>query len=59
MAAKPMDAHGGGPVAQTGGQGPKHQKMVALSNKLTSIYSNNSYINAMNAPQGTHGGAGG
>jgi len=54
-----MDANGGGPVAQTGGQGPKHQKMVALSNKLTSIYSNNSYINAINGAQGAHGGAGG
>jgi len=59
MGPKPMDANGGGPVAQTGGQGPKHQKMVALSNKLTSIYSNNSYINAINGAQGAHGGAGG
>ena len=54
-----MDANGGGPVTQTGGVGPKHQKMVALSNKLTSIYSNNSYINAINGAQGAHGGAGG
>ena len=45
-----------------GGQAGKHQKMVALSNKLTSIYSGNGYgvapgaqaTNAASGGQGQH-----
>ena len=41
-----------------GGQASKHQKMVALSNKLTSIYSGNAY--GMNpAAQVSHAASGG
>ena len=58
MSAK-LEANGGGAPAQSGAQGSKHQKMVALSNKLTSIYTNTGYMNAMNGGPGTHGPAGG
>ena len=54
-----LEAAGGGPPPQSGPQGSKHQKMVALSNKLTSIYTNPGYMNAMNGAPGPHGSAGG